>query len=163
MQSWAIRNGLSTTFTSNLTALDTVIYTYGTGSDTGLVTHVFDTNIGHDWPSTEPNVSHHSRSMKTMDRTTISFFSFWKDDEISLYLSPQLQEMINFDRQNLANKSSQADNSESGHHVASFNASSVIMEFFGQYTLPSTADSSAPLMVLGKSILGTNAIPSTSS
>lgn len=56
IQSWAMRNGISTVFTSNLTALDTIVYTYGTGSDTGLVSHVFDTNIGHDWPSTQNNV-----------------------------------------------------------------------------------------------------------
>jgi len=97
IQSWVMRNGMSLQFTTNLTALDTVVFSYGTGSDTGLVTHVFDTNIGHDWPSTMPN----------------------------------------------------DDNTEAGHHVASFNASTAIMDFFGQYTLPSTSDSSSPILVAG--------------
>jgi len=97
VQMWAMRNGISLQFNTSLTALDTVIFTYGTGSDAGLVTHVFDTNIGHDWPSTLPN----------------------------------------------------SDNSQAGRHVASFNASTAVMDFFSQYTLPTTSSSNAPLIVQG--------------
>ena len=51
---WAVRDGLAATnVTSNLTS-DTLIYTFGTGSKTGLVTQVTDFNLAHDWPSTVP-------------------------------------------------------------------------------------------------------------
>lgn len=102
VQSWAVRNKMSTLFTSSLTALDTVVFSYGTGNDTGLVTHVFDTNIGHDWPSTLPN----------------------------------------------------ADNTLPGRHVASFNATSVIMEFFSGYSLSNgcTQSTGGPVMIAGNPV-----------
>ena len=50
-QEWAAKDGLSTTnVTTNLTS-DTVVYTFGTGEEAGLVTQVTDFNLGHDWPS----------------------------------------------------------------------------------------------------------------
>lgn len=55
VQEWVLRDGLdSTGFTSHIGS-DTNVYSYGTGLDYGLVTHVADTVIDHDWPSTEPN------------------------------------------------------------------------------------------------------------
>jgi hypothetical protein len=49
IQEWAVRDGLSlVNTTSNLTR-DTLLYSYGKGIEEGLVTHVFDTDIGHDW------------------------------------------------------------------------------------------------------------------
>jgi len=101
IQSWATRNGMSTTYSSSLTALDTVVYTYGSGADTGMVTHVFDTNIGHDWPSTFAN----------------------------------------------------SDNLEDGHHIASFNASTVIMDFFEKHSLPDGTAVQQPVVVQGNPIV----------
>jgi poly(3-hydroxybutyrate) depolymerase len=52
---WARRDGLGLhNWTSHLGS-DTSIYQYGTGLDYGLVTHVKNTVIGHDWPATIPN------------------------------------------------------------------------------------------------------------
>ncbi|KAG0650389.1 Esterase A [Hyphodiscus hymeniophilus] len=52
-QEWAARDGLSiANATTELPATnDTLIYTFGLGEDTGLVTQVTDLNLGHDWPS----------------------------------------------------------------------------------------------------------------
>ena len=53
-QKWALRDGLSATnVTTNLTS-DTLVYTFGTGKETGLVIQVTDFNIAHDWESTVP-------------------------------------------------------------------------------------------------------------
>ena len=49
-----MRDGLSATnTTSNLTS-DTLMYTFGDGEETGLVTQYtdFNTSFHHDWPST---------------------------------------------------------------------------------------------------------------
>lgn len=40
--------------TTRLTS-DTVVYSFGQRSDDGLVELVYDSAIGHDWPSTQPN------------------------------------------------------------------------------------------------------------
>lgn len=53
-QGWALRDGLSAiNVTSNLTS-DTLMYTFGAGEETGLVTQYTDFNASfhHDWPST---------------------------------------------------------------------------------------------------------------
>jgi len=51
-QEWALRDGLAVTnVTTNLTS-DTLVYTFGEGSENGLVTQVTDFKLGHDWPST---------------------------------------------------------------------------------------------------------------
>lgn len=79
----AARDGLASQ--RNITiplASDAVIYSFGL---TGLVGLVFDSVIGHDWPSTVPN----------------------------------------------------ADNEEAGHHLASFNATPIILEFFDRHSLVS--------------------------
>ena len=55
-QQWALRDGLAATnITTNLTS-DTLVYTFGEGSEEGLVTQVTDFNstFKHDWPSTVP-------------------------------------------------------------------------------------------------------------
>jgi poly(3-hydroxybutyrate) depolymerase len=51
---WALRNGLSSTnVTTNLTGTDdTLIYTFGSGDDEGLVQQYTDFDLAHDWPST---------------------------------------------------------------------------------------------------------------
>lgn len=50
-QEWALRDGLdATNVTTNLTS-DTLVYTFGGGSESGLVTLVTDFSLGHDWPS----------------------------------------------------------------------------------------------------------------
>jgi len=83
IEEWALRDGLGDTNATTPLASNTVVYSYGNGLDTGLVELVFDSNIGHDWPSTEPN----------------------------------------------------ADNQVAGHHVASFNATPIILEFFKSHRL----------------------------
>ncbi|EXJ70405.1 uncharacterized protein A1O5_06473 [Cladophialophora psammophila CBS 110553] len=55
IQEWALREGLGTTNITTPVANDTVKYSYGVGRDAGLVALVFDSDIGHDWPSTAPN------------------------------------------------------------------------------------------------------------
>jgi poly(3-hydroxybutyrate) depolymerase len=83
IQEWALRDELGLhNSTSNLST-DSFVIMFGEGQRKGLVTHVFDPNIGHDWPSTVPN----------------------------------------------------ADNELPGHHVASFNATPIIMKFFENYSL----------------------------
>jgi poly(3-hydroxybutyrate) depolymerase len=50
-QEWALRDGLAATnVATNLTS-DTLVYTFGEGSENGLVIQVTDFNLGHDWPS----------------------------------------------------------------------------------------------------------------
>ncbi|PQE10628.1 hypothetical protein CJF32_00009706 [Rutstroemia sp. NJR-2017a WRK4] len=55
VREWAKRDGLGLKNVTTELTNDTLVYTYGTGNETGLVTHVFDSSIGHDWPSTELN------------------------------------------------------------------------------------------------------------
>ncbi|KIW90543.1 uncharacterized protein Z519_09190 [Cladophialophora bantiana CBS 173.52] len=55
IQEWALREGLGTTNITTPVANDTVKYTYGMGHDAGFVAFIFDSDIGHDWPSTAPN------------------------------------------------------------------------------------------------------------
>lgn len=55
IQEWASRDNLGDTNVTTPLANNTVLYSYGTGSDAGMVELVFDSVIGHDWPSTEPN------------------------------------------------------------------------------------------------------------
>lgn len=83
IQQWAARDGLSLHNVTTPISSNTVSYKYGSGVNFGLVEHVYDAVIGHDWPSTAPN----------------------------------------------------ADNQASGHHIASFNATPIIMEFFKQHPL----------------------------
>ncbi|RDW61598.1 carbohydrate esterase family 1 protein [Coleophoma crateriformis] len=55
VQQWALRDHLSldnrTTYITN----DTRLYSYGDRNEAGLVSHILDESIGHDWPSTLPN------------------------------------------------------------------------------------------------------------
>lgn len=55
IREWAARDGLGTKNTTSKVSDDTVRCSFGSGSDEGLVQHVFDKNIGHDWPSTSSN------------------------------------------------------------------------------------------------------------
>jgi poly(3-hydroxybutyrate) depolymerase len=84
IQQWAGRDGLGeSNLTIPLAALDSLKYLYGNGKNLGLVELVFESNIGHDWPSTAPN----------------------------------------------------ADNLVPGHHIASYNATPIILEFFRRHPL----------------------------
>jgi len=81
IQQWAARDQLSSRRNKTLAvASDTVIYSFGVG---GLVGLIYDSVIGHDWPSTVPN----------------------------------------------------SDNQQAGHHVASFNATPIILDFFNRHSL----------------------------
>ncbi|KAJ5947571.1 carbohydrate esterase family 1 protein [Penicillium verhagenii] len=81
IQEWAGRDHLSVRRNKTLSvASDTVVYSFGAR---GLVGLVYDSVIGHDWPSTVPN----------------------------------------------------SDNEVAGHHVASFNATPMILEFFDRHSL----------------------------
>jgi poly(3-hydroxybutyrate) depolymerase len=48
IQEWAVRDGLSLVNTTTNLTRDTLLYSYGKGIEEGLVTHAFDTDIGHD-------------------------------------------------------------------------------------------------------------------
>jgi poly(3-hydroxybutyrate) depolymerase len=85
VREWAKRDGLGLRNVTTQLTKDTLVYTYGTGNETGLVTHVFDSSIGHDWPSTKPN----------------------------------------------------DDSTRNGDNPATFNATSIILEWFQKYILPS--------------------------
>ncbi|OAA75123.1 carbohydrate esterase family 1 protein [Akanthomyces lecanii RCEF 1005] len=83
IQQWAVRNGLGLQNQTSKIADHTTSYTFGTGASAGLVRHVFESDIGHDWPSTSPN----------------------------------------------------ADNSRKDHHVASYDATPIILDFFSKHSL----------------------------
>jgi len=55
IQEWAIRDGLGDKNVSTPLAINTTRYVFGCGIETGLVELVYESNIGHDWPSTKPN------------------------------------------------------------------------------------------------------------
>lgn len=55
VQEWAERNGLGLgNFTSSL-GVDVDVYSYGIGLDYGLVTHVDEKGLDHDWAATAAN------------------------------------------------------------------------------------------------------------
>ncbi len=83
IQEWALRDGLGSSNVTTVVAKDTFKYTFGHGAETGLVGLYYESNIGHDWPSTQPN----------------------------------------------------ADNTVAGHHVANYNATPIILEFFKWHPL----------------------------
>ncbi|KAL7929728.1 carbohydrate esterase family 1 protein [Trichoderma chlorosporum] len=83
IQQWAARDGLSLHNVTTPISSNTSSYKYGSGANFGLIEHIYDAVIGHDWPSTVPN----------------------------------------------------ADNQAAGHHIASFNATPIILEFFKQHPL----------------------------
>ncbi|KAG8405110.1 hypothetical protein J3459_021625 [Metarhizium acridum] len=83
IQQWASLDGLGIDNTTTRVSQNTVLYTFGHGSKAGLVEHVYDSAIGHDWPSAVPNI----------------------------------------------------DNQNPGHHVASFNATPMILDFFAKHPL----------------------------
>lgn len=64
IRQWVVRDGLSTKNTSSSISSDTTLYTYGDGTDKGLVEHVFDMTIGHDWPSTTANADNQREGHK---------------------------------------------------------------------------------------------------
>lgn len=83
IEEWAARDGLGEKNVTTPLAADTVTYSFGHGSRAGLVELIYESNIGHDWPSTVPN----------------------------------------------------ADNTVAGHHVASYNATPIILDFFEAHPL----------------------------
>ena len=83
IQEWAIRDGLGDNNVTSQLATNTVIYRFGRGAGAGLVELIYESNIGHDWPSTVPN----------------------------------------------------ADNTVAGHHVANYNATPIILDFFKSHPL----------------------------
>ena len=55
IRQWAFRDGLGYHNITTPLASNTVSYKYGSGFNFGLVELVFDSVIGHDWPSKGPN------------------------------------------------------------------------------------------------------------
>jgi len=55
IQEWALRDNLGLQNSTSNLSTDSFVIMFGEGEREGLVTHVFDPNIGHDWPSTVPN------------------------------------------------------------------------------------------------------------
>ncbi|PMD14619.1 carbohydrate esterase family 1 protein [Hyaloscypha hepaticicola] len=80
---WALRDGLDLGNVTTNVAVNVTRYAFGRGAEAGLVELYYESNIGHDWPSTRSN----------------------------------------------------ADNTASGHHVANYNATPIIMSFFEAHPL----------------------------
>lgn len=55
IQEWALRDGLGINNMSTPLAINTTAYSFGHGLQDGLVGLIYESNIGHDWPSTKPN------------------------------------------------------------------------------------------------------------
>jgi poly(3-hydroxybutyrate) depolymerase len=83
IQEWAFRDVLEASNVTSTVAVNVTRYAFGRGAGVGLVELYYESNIGHDWPSTTPN----------------------------------------------------ADNTVSGHHVANYNATPIIMSFFEAHPL----------------------------
>jgi poly(3-hydroxybutyrate) depolymerase len=67
IKTWARNNGLDTKGNTMQLAADTPttsITKYGSGDKEGLVTHVFDSKLGHDWPSKSNNSDNNGRPAK---------------------------------------------------------------------------------------------------
>ncbi|KAM0139361.1 hypothetical protein ACHAP3_003130 [Botrytis cinerea] len=77
---WALRDELGLkNVTTDLTN-DTAVYSYGKGEDEGLVQHVFDRKLGHDWPSTVLNADliGHGEGPASFDATPMILDFFQK-------------------------------------------------------------------------------------
>ena len=83
IEEWAARDGLGEKNVTTPLAAAAVTYSFGHGARAGLVELIYESNIGHDWPSTVPN----------------------------------------------------ADNTVAGHHVANYNATPIILDFFEAHPL----------------------------
>jgi poly(3-hydroxybutyrate) depolymerase len=55
IQEWALRDGLTVNNISTSLGINTTAYSFGHGLRDGLVGLIYESNIGHDWPSTKPN------------------------------------------------------------------------------------------------------------
>jgi hypothetical protein len=55
MKEWTSRAGLEPEIATSKLSTDSYVIQFGQGEKIGLVTHIFDRNIRHDWPSTVPN------------------------------------------------------------------------------------------------------------
>ena len=79
IQQWAIRDGLDLHNVTAPVSQNTVSFKFGRGSSSGLVEHIFDSVIGHDWPSTTPNADNQEpgHQVASFDATPIilDFFS----------------------------------------------------------------------------------------
>lgn len=50
IQNWAMRDSLGLDNITSMPRKDTYVYKFGKELETGLITLVVDTSIGHDWP-----------------------------------------------------------------------------------------------------------------
>lgn len=50
IQNWAMRDSLGLENTTTMPRKDTLVYKFGKGLEKGLITLVYDTSIGHEWP-----------------------------------------------------------------------------------------------------------------
>ncbi|KAL7943657.1 major facilitator superfamily domain-containing protein [Trichoderma barbatum] len=85
IQQWAVRDHLSLHNVTTPIAPSTVSYKYGSGINFGLVEHIYDAAIGHDWPSTKPNSDNQSpgRGVASFNATPI-ILEFFKKHPLSL-------------------------------------------------------------------------------
>jgi poly(3-hydroxybutyrate) depolymerase len=78
IQDWALRDGLGDKNVSTPIAVNTTRYSFGSGFETGLVELYYESNIGHDWPSTKPNadntVAGHHAANYNATPIILSFF-----------------------------------------------------------------------------------------
>lgn len=85
IQQWAVRDGLGTHNVTSPVSSNTVSYKFGTGANFGLVEHIYDAVIGHDWPSIAPNadnqvLGHHPASFNA----TPIILDFFKQHSLNL-------------------------------------------------------------------------------
>lgn len=65
VRQWAARNGLGSANTSYALTADTTVYEFGAAANaSGVVTHIADRKLGHDWPSTVDNKDNVRRGNK---------------------------------------------------------------------------------------------------
>ncbi|ESZ93368.1 hypothetical protein SBOR_6245 [Sclerotinia borealis F-4128] len=80
VREWALRDDLGLKNVTTPLTSDTVVYSYGEGEEEGLVQHVFDGGLDHDWPSTVLNddLIRHGEGPASFNATTIIMEWFQK-------------------------------------------------------------------------------------
>ncbi|KAL6864610.1 carbohydrate esterase family 1 protein [Trichoderma novae-zelandiae] len=86
IQQWAMRDGLGLKDVTTPIAPNTVSHKFGSGAKLGLVEHICDAVIGHDWPSPEPNSDNQSpgRYVASFNATPIILW-FFKQHPLSIW------------------------------------------------------------------------------
>jgi len=84
IRNWAMRDGLGLTNLTTSPRQDTTVTKFGRDLETGMITLVLDKSIGHEWPSTTPNIDNtqEGRHVATFEATEI-IVNFFKRHSLS--------------------------------------------------------------------------------